>query len=635
MPTKLSQVLRSWRASFSRGRQREAKSPEDRATAATSTTAASGPTAASYSSVGTDDNSERVEHASASAATLVTASASAETPTAQTLLLSPEDEHPTNRLIMVSNRLPITIKRDESAWTYAMSSGDIDFNEEHWDAYREANMAFAEALASTVQDGDLVWVHDYQLMLLPSLLRSKLPDKPNVKIGFFLHIPFPSSEIYRILPVRREVLQGVLQSDLIGFHTVEYEGRTVKVGTFPIGIDPEKFTKGVELPAVQARISALKDRFKDIKIFVGVDRLDYIKGRVQTENDITRPIELPLTFVRKTFDEAKKRRVLFFDYDGTLAPAGLNPEYAAPTKTLLDMLKRASDLPNVYIYIISGRSRFHLDNWFRDVGVGLSAEHGCFYKHPRKFVEGLGHGHDSDLAEYIPSALPYGPPVTNDTADLGDVARLPIGLDLDSTLDDLELRSRSRAALLPRTPSAQSLVNVPELTLRRANEGWLALVNGIDGSWRSVVRPLLRHYVDRTPGSYIEEKEVNLTWHYRDADPEFAMWQAAEMLMNMEHLLNHLPVSIVPGTASLELRPSLADKASAVRAIMKDLGGPGECDFVLCAGDGPTDEPVFEFGNTLSDLGVSVWTTSVGKRRTAASHYVKSVKDVEGLLGLL
>jgi trehalose 6-phosphate synthase len=73
-----------------------------------------------------------------------------------------------------------------------------------------------------VQDGDLIWVHDYHLMLLPEMLREEIGDKKNVKIGFFLHTPFPSSEIYRILPVRESLLLGVLQCDLIGFHTYDY-----------------------------------------------------------------------------------------------------------------------------------------------------------------------------------------------------------------------------------------------------------------------------------------------------------------------------------------------------------------------------------------------------------------------------
>ncbi|MCJ1485374.1 Trehalose-6-P synthase/phosphatase complex synthase subunit [Schaereria dolodes] len=180
--------------------------------------------------------------------------------------------------------------------------GEITFDESAWNAYREANRLFAKAIAKEVQDGDLVWVHDYHLMLLPAMLREEIGNsKANVKIGFFLHTPFPSSEIYRILPVRNELLHGVLHCDLIGFHTydyarhflsccsrilhlsttpngVEFQGKIVTVGAFPIGIDPEKFTEGLTKPKVQERIATLERKFQGVKLMVGVDRLDYIKG---------------------------------------------------------------------------------------------------------------------------------------------------------------------------------------------------------------------------------------------------------------------------------------------------------------------------------------------------------------------
>lgn len=101
--------------------------------------------------------------------------------------------------------------------------GEITFDESAWAAYKEVNRLFARAVAKDVQDGDLIWVHDYHLMLLPEMLREEIgTTKKNVKIGFFLHTPFPSSEIYRILPVREALLLGVLHSDLIGFHTYDY-----------------------------------------------------------------------------------------------------------------------------------------------------------------------------------------------------------------------------------------------------------------------------------------------------------------------------------------------------------------------------------------------------------------------------
>lgn len=179
--------------------------------------------------------------------------------------------------------------------------GEMLFDEVAWAAYIEANRTFSKAIAAQVKDGDIIWVHDYHLMLLPQMLREDITTKNN-RIGFFLHTPFPSLEIYRILPVRREILEGVLLCDLIGFHTydyarhflllvlrivpgvtslpngVQFQGRTVTIGAFPIGIDPDKFIEGLEKPAVKDRIAQLEKRFGDTKVIVGVDRLDYIKG---------------------------------------------------------------------------------------------------------------------------------------------------------------------------------------------------------------------------------------------------------------------------------------------------------------------------------------------------------------------
>lgn len=181
--------------------------------------------------------------------------------------------------------------------------GEMNFDETAWAAYIEANRQFAVKIASQVEDNDMVWVHDYHLMLLPQMLREELGNtKKNVRIGFFLHTPFPSSEIYRILPVRKEILTGVLSCDLIGFHTydyarhflssvarivsnvktvpngIQYEGRSISIGAFPIGIDVDNFTEGLKKPTVVQRIKQLKEKFKDTKVIVGVDRLDYIKG---------------------------------------------------------------------------------------------------------------------------------------------------------------------------------------------------------------------------------------------------------------------------------------------------------------------------------------------------------------------
>lgn len=180
--------------------------------------------------------------------------------------------------------------------------GEMNFDENAWAAYIEANREFALKIAEQVEDNDMVWVHDYHLMLLPQMLRALIGHKKNVKIGFFLHTPFPSSEIYRILPVRKEILEGVLSCDLIGFHTydyarhflssvsrivsdvttlpngIEFQGRSISIGAFPIGIDVDLFVEGLTKEPVIDRIKQLKAKFGDTKVICGVDRLDYIKG---------------------------------------------------------------------------------------------------------------------------------------------------------------------------------------------------------------------------------------------------------------------------------------------------------------------------------------------------------------------
>lgn len=159
-----------------------------------------------------------------------------------------------------------------------------------WDAYRRVNAKFADAVVAAYQPGDTIWVHDYQLLLLPGLLRERLP---HARIGFFLHIPFPASEVFRLLPWRTEVLRGLLGADLIGFHTPAYarnfssavvrllghepmfdelrvDGRSVRFGAFPMGIDATAF-------AVDAPPSEIHLRPGE-RMLLGIDRLDYTKG---------------------------------------------------------------------------------------------------------------------------------------------------------------------------------------------------------------------------------------------------------------------------------------------------------------------------------------------------------------------
>ena len=136
-----------------------------------------------------------------------------------------------------------------------------EFELANWNIYKAVNQKFADTILKYAEDEDIIWVHDYQLMLVPQMIREK---RPKISVGFFLHIPFPSFEIFRTLPWREEILMGLLGADLIGFHTYDYErhflssvrrilglevsfndiildNRIIKVDSFPMGIDYEKF----------------------------------------------------------------------------------------------------------------------------------------------------------------------------------------------------------------------------------------------------------------------------------------------------------------------------------------------------------------------------------------------------------
>lgn len=167
-----------------------------------------------------------------------------------------------------------------------------------FDAYKRANQMFADVVNKHYEEGDVVWCHDYHLMFLPKCLKD---FNSKMKVGWFLHTPFPSSEIHRTLPSRSDLLRSVLAADIVGFHTYDYarhfvsactrilglegtpegvedQGKLTRVAAFPIGIDSDRFKRALELPGVKEHINELKHRFAGRKVMLGVDRLDMIKG---------------------------------------------------------------------------------------------------------------------------------------------------------------------------------------------------------------------------------------------------------------------------------------------------------------------------------------------------------------------
>ena len=172
------------------------------------------------------------------------------------------------------------------------------YDRNSWKTYKKVNELFANTVLEIAEPEDFVWIHDYHLMLLPKLLQK---EHRNIAVGFFLHTPFPSPDVFRLLPWREEIVDGLLEADLLGFHTYSYVqnflttvrrliglnhtlgkiivgDHLVKVDSFPIGIDYKKFANAETKPKVQADIKKLSIRLGKTKKILSIDRLDYTKG---------------------------------------------------------------------------------------------------------------------------------------------------------------------------------------------------------------------------------------------------------------------------------------------------------------------------------------------------------------------
>ena len=205
---------------------------------------------------------------------------------------------------------PVHIERDEFEGYYEEFAnrvlwplfhnlpGPPQFEESAWHHYEEVNRRFADLIVEHANPGDVIWVHDYQLALVPRLLRDRGLD---CAIGFFLHIPFPAEETYRTLPVRESILRGMLGADLLGFQTYEFashfnrccsrvlglevepdlirmETHSPRVAVLPIGVEPDELAEFAKTEEAIGQYRRLKERYREVKVVLGVDRLDYTKG---------------------------------------------------------------------------------------------------------------------------------------------------------------------------------------------------------------------------------------------------------------------------------------------------------------------------------------------------------------------
>lgn len=608
-----------------------------------------------------------------------------------------------------------------------------------WESYKRVNEQFCRVITKIAKPDDKIWIHDYQLMLLPKLLRKR---KPDATIGFFLHIPFPSSEVFRLLPCRKEIIEGILGADLIGFHTHDYVhhftetvrrllgyeyslgqlvagGRTVKVDAFPMGINYDEFNNAVNNLDVQKEIEKIRKRVGERKIIVSIDRLDYTKG-------ITERLEAFDLFLEKN-PKYRKKVILIL----VAVPSRTNVDHYILLKKQVDELiskinGKYSDIgwvPIWYLYrLIPFKNLVSLYS-IADValitplrdGMNLIAKEFVASKINKKGVlvlsemagaaKELGESiivnpnNKEEIADAIKKALTMSdeeqirrnevmqkrlqrynierwandfmdrlyhikriqqdvyskiitPEITNKiTKDYSKTNRHLILLDYDGTLipfsgepeeakpDDKLLNLLDKLTQIFKNEVViisgrgkqilEKWFKDLELGLIAEHGVWVKdkkgeweLIEPLRNDWKDQIRPIMEIYVDRTPGSFIEDKDFSLVWHYRKADPKLATMRAAELKDALLHITSNFNLGILEGSKIIEIKNIGINKG---RAALKWIS-KRKWDFIMVIGDDWTDEDTFA---VLPDWAYSI---KVGLGISKAKFCIKSPAEVRQLL---
>jgi len=613
------------------------------------------------------------------------------------------------------------------------------YSSDAWNTYKKVNKLFCQTVMENYKEGDIIWVQDYHLMLLPMLIRKEIPE---ASIGFFLHIPFPSSEVFRLIPWRKEILEGILGSDLVGFHIYTYVdnflssvrrllgyennlgqisvgNRLVKVDIFPMGIDFEKYTNAIHQPAVKREILRFSKSIGERKIILSVDRLDYTKGilerveafriflekypkyrrevtliliavpsRTKVENYRTLKEELdraigmvngrfstvdwiPIMYFYRFFDfhslaalytisdvamvtpirdgmnlVAKEFIATKSDERGVLIlseTAGASMEMSKAIIVnpndkdgIVNAIKEALEMPEAEKRKRNSQMRERLKNydvvrWAEDFLVNLLR-----MKRAQKRIE------SRKLSRRIREKL---------IEDYKNAKKRLLFLDYDGTL--VPFSERPELA----SPDKEILSLLKNLSCNKKNElviisgrhrdtlkKWLGGINlslvGEHGVWMKIgdeekdlselvsdewkpnVKPMLKRYVDITPGSFIEEKKYSLAWHYRTADPELGERRANELKNNLVNLLANMDLQVLDGSKVLEIKSGSINKGVAAKRWLSS----NQWDFIMAIGDDWTDEDIF------SVLPGPAYSIKVGIGASRSKFYVDSTSEVRKLL---
>ncbi len=613
------------------------------------------------------------------------------------------------------------------------------YSRSNWDAYIRVNEIFCREIARITKPEDIIWIHDYHLMILPQLLRNRLPE---ATIGFFLHIPFPSSEVFRILPPRKDIVEGLLGSDLIGFHTYDYayhfiqtvrrllghessmgqiivNNRIVRVDAFPMGIDYEKFHRSTEDLSVQREIKKIKKRVGERKIIISIDRLDYTKGipqrleafdcfldhnpqyrekvtmilvavpsrtgvehyaQLKREVDelisringkygtigwipiwylyrflpfkslvplyeigdiaLITPIRDGMNLIAKEYLATKKERkgvLILSEMAGASKVLGeaiiVNPnnkdEIADAIKQALSMSEKKQIKLN---QVMQRRlKRYNVERWAHDFTDNLIRTKKLQSEMVKKNLK--PEAEKRLLRDYAKSRkrlllLDYDGtlvPFAGEPADAipdKTIIRILRRLAADPKNEIVIISGRGRQIL-------DKWFGRIDVCLIAEHGVWIKEVKGtwemltpLKREWKRQIRPIMELYVDRTPGSRIEEKDFSIVWHYRQAEQRLAIIRASELKERLMDITAPLNLNILEGSKIIEVKNIGINKGVAAEKCAKRANR----DFILAVGDDWTDE------DTFSALPEWAYTIKVGVAVTKARYTTPSPNDIRKLL---
>ncbi|WP_299583317.1 bifunctional alpha,alpha-trehalose-phosphate synthase (UDP-forming)/trehalose-phosphatase [uncultured Sunxiuqinia sp.] len=624
----------------------------------------------------------------------------------------------------------------------------IDYNHDYWEAYKKVNHKFAQKVLEVVDDGDIVWIHDYQLLLVPELIKSV---KPNVTIGFFLHIPFPSFEVFRILPWRNELIKGMLGADLIGFHTYDYErhffssvrrllgyeisfneihleDRIILADAFPMGIDYDKFenmAKEIAHKPLSERSDLHRELEKyflvspDRKLILSIDRLDYTKGIPNRLHAFEKfLIKYPefrnkvslIMLVVPSRDEVEQYKLLKSEVDELVGR--INGQYGGVNYTPVWYFYRSLPFENlIELYSTSDVAlitpvrdgmnlvaKEYIASRINQSGVLIISEMAGAVKEMGEAII-INPNNEAEIADSIHQALTMSmeeqkrrmrylqdrirrydvfkwsrefikgmkkveklqhnllakritPTVSRELVEhFSKAKKRAIFLDYDGTLVDfkndpqaaspdaelhklitaLEKNEKNTVTIISGRDRETlerwlgdhkvNLIVEHGVWLKKIGEDWQMLHN-ISSSWKPTIRPILESFVDRTPGTFIEEKNYSLVWHYRNSEPEQGELRANELKDELREMTANHNLEIMEGNKVIEVKAGGINKGVAAMRFLSDT----QYDSIIALGDDWTDEYMFR------ELPKSAYTIKVGMKKTEAAYKVESVKSVRNLL---